>query len=449
MDRKKGYVIAVVGSGGKTTLIARLAKQSREAGMKTAVMTTTHMWLPRCFSGAGMRISEAKQKMEQEGIVVFGQKGQGREEGKLVFPGQAAYEELCRQADLTLVEADGSRGLPMKYPDQGREPVIPGNVDAIFVVFGLSAVGKPLNQVCHRWQLGCGLRPGEGEEQGKRLVEPELASDFLERGYLRPLSFAYPAALLSVILNQAEGENQRKAGLQIKALLEKKGRRVQLACLKPFRIAVIYMASGRGTRFGGNKLTALVQGKPLYRHGLEVFLQVKKELEKEGKIQTEIILVSRYPEILDAGRRLEEGETVDWNGRMMGGEPEEKFFTAENIHGDEGIAASIRRGILGAGEADAFLFSVADQPWIQPDTIRGLINGFSENLSPGEKDIGCLASENRRGNPVIFHGSLREKLLSLQGDRGGSRIMKELPDRVMEFPAEERELTDIDYPDQT
>ena len=46
MDRKKGYVIAVVGSGGKTTLIARLAKQSREAGMKTAVMTTTHMWLP-------------------------------------------------------------------------------------------------------------------------------------------------------------------------------------------------------------------------------------------------------------------------------------------------------------------------------------------------------------------------------------------------------------------
>ena len=32
-------------------------------------------------------------------------------------------------------------------------------------------------------------------------------------------------------------------------------------------------------------------------------------------------------------------------------------------------------------------------------------------------------------------------------DRGGSRIMKEFPGRVMEFPAGEEELKDIDYPE--
>ena len=48
----KSYVIAVIGSGGKTSMIERLAAAAWKAGKKTAVMTTTHMWLPREHSRA-------------------------------------------------------------------------------------------------------------------------------------------------------------------------------------------------------------------------------------------------------------------------------------------------------------------------------------------------------------------------------------------------------------
>ena len=37
------------------------------------------------------------------------------------------------------------------------------------------------------------------------------------------------------------------------------------------QIAVIYMASGFGKRFGGNKLLEMIEGKPLFAYGLELF----------------------------------------------------------------------------------------------------------------------------------------------------------------------------------
>ena len=38
-------IIAVVGSGGKTTLIKKLAEQYRAQGKKVFVTTTTHMFI--------------------------------------------------------------------------------------------------------------------------------------------------------------------------------------------------------------------------------------------------------------------------------------------------------------------------------------------------------------------------------------------------------------------
>ena len=176
----KSYVIAVIGSGGKTSMIERLAAAAWKAGKKTAVMTTTHMWLPREHSTAGKEICEAERMLDEEGITVFGSLGEGKARGKLTYPGQEAYEQICRMADLVLVEADGSRNLPMKFPEWPREPVVPANTDAVFVMFGLSAVGQPLETVCHRWQLGLLRADGTpAEEDGQVPVTPEMAADFL------------------------------------------------------------------------------------------------------------------------------------------------------------------------------------------------------------------------------------------------------------------------------
>lgn len=436
----KSYVIAVIGSGGKTSMIERLAAAAWKAGKKTAVMTTTHMWLPREHSTAGKEICEAERMLDEEGITVFGSLGEGKARGKLTYPGQDAYEQICRMADLVLVEADGSRNLPMKFPEWPREPVVPANTDAVFVMFGLSAVGQPLETVCHRWQLGLLRADGApAEEDGRVPVTPEMAADFLERGYLRPIRFRLPSAPLMLFFNQADTTYRKHAGEKICGILQEKGWECRLCRLRPARIALIYMASGFGNRFGENKLLKLYEGKPLYRHGLDMFLELKRELEAE-EIHLEIIVVSQYPEILREGRNLEEGQSVRWD--LPG------FWTVKNDRAAEGITSSIHLGVLAAGEeADGYLFSVADQPRLSVRTMKNFLKNYQENLIPGKKDMGCLSWGGRRGNPVLFYRTYREKLLALTGDRGGSRIMKEFPGRVMEFPAGEEELKDIDYPE--
>lgn len=442
-DMGKAYVIAVVGSGGKTTLIGQLAKQARMAGRKAAVMTTTHMALPDQYDAVGKTAEEAISIMEREGIVFYG--SYAEQPGKMTFPGEAAYEAVCRKADLVLVEADGSRRLPMKVPDWRREPVIPLNTDAVIVVYGLSALGKPLNEVCQRWELAGERLPGwpgkgaAGEssccwgkaEAGEKacLVTEQLAVDLLIKGYLKILRFRWPNVRLVTLLNQADSPGRRDAGVRMQAALEKEGWECRITQLRKLKIAVIYMASGFGKRFGGNKLleAEAFGGKPLFRHGLDGYLHLKERLEREGGIRMTVVLVSQYPEILEYGNQI-------------------GICTVENPSAAEGITASIRLGTKAAAEqgADYCLYSVADQPWLREETLWKFLTTFIDRSLTEQKTIGCLASEGRRGNPVIFHRKYQEQLLSLTGDRGGSQIMKKYPEEVMEFLVDRKELEDID-----
>ena len=66
-------------------------------------------------------------------------------------------------------------------------------------------------------------------------------------------------------------------------------------------IHVIYMAAGNSRRFGSNKLLYLYEGKPLYRHGLELLLKLKQEM---GEKLT-VTVVTQYPEILEEIRSKE------------------------------------------------------------------------------------------------------------------------------------------------
>ncbi len=464
----KGYVIAAVGSGGKTTLLELIAREAKASGRKAVVMTTTHMRIPDQHSGVGRTPEEAMEQMIREGMVYYGICGE--EEGKMEFPGWEAYEALCERADVILVEADGSRRLPMKVPDWSREPVLPENVDMILVVFGLSALGRPFKEVCHRWGLGLEWLSAEwmpggqtnqflrerfqetsqnlGErfqetdqslekwfqetdqnlgEQTQWLVTEKIAADVLEEGYLKPIRSRFPDVRLITLLNQADGRAAQESGERMRERLEKDGFEAQVVCLRPVTLSVIYLASGFGRRFGRNKLLEMLEGKRLFEYGLETILKLKEHLEKEMGIGTRVIVVSQYPEILDFGR-------------------ERGLQTIENPFAAEGITASIRLGTQAAGEDDYYLYAVADQPWLRWETVAGLIEHFLPRSYSELASIGCLEHGGRRGNPGIFHKRYREELLALKGDKGGSQLMKRYPHEVMEYPAEARELEDMDQP---
>ena len=94
--------------------------------------------------------------------------GEPSAEGKL-GPPSLSFDALARLADYVLVEADGSRRLPLKA-HAPHEPVIPANAQRVVLVVGADGFGKPIRAVCHRSELYA-ARCGVSENA---LVTPEL-----------------------------------------------------------------------------------------------------------------------------------------------------------------------------------------------------------------------------------------------------------------------------------
>lgn len=181
-------VITVVGSGGKTTLIKKMASEYREQGKTVFVTTTTHMFLEEDTLVTGD--PEAMiQQLKKHGYVMAGiQDGE-----KIRALPYDTYMEVCRHADIVLIEADGSKHMPLKYPNVS-EPVIPDNAEEIIVVCGLNALGKQLKDVCHRVELVKTCLDASDET----FITPAHIQKLLEEGYLKPLREKYPDKKITI-----------------------------------------------------------------------------------------------------------------------------------------------------------------------------------------------------------------------------------------------------------
>lgn len=156
-------VTAVIGSGGKTTLLRTL---SRELPGTVILTTTTHI-LP--FEGVPLLTAptedEVRAALACSRVLCLGTPAP---EGKLTAP-SLPFSLLEQLADYVLVEADGSRRLPLKA-HAPHEPVIPANAQRVVLVVGADGFGKPIRDVCHRSERYAALC-GVSENA---LVTPEL-----------------------------------------------------------------------------------------------------------------------------------------------------------------------------------------------------------------------------------------------------------------------------------
>lgn len=141
-------ITAIIGSGGKTSLLYRLADELSKHGT-VLITTTTHIFRPDHLPFAETA----------DGTVPLLCVGTPCENGKITRPKQS-FDELLRLADYVLVEADGSRRLPIKAHDT-HEPVIPENADQVICVVGASGLYKNAQQCVHRPQIFTALT---GEE---------------------------------------------------------------------------------------------------------------------------------------------------------------------------------------------------------------------------------------------------------------------------------------------
>lgn len=189
-------VLALVGAGGKTTTMFALAHELAGRGWRVAVSTTTHIFCPdarQCpavvTDGDPKKIAAA---LRETRLVTV---GVPCADGKLSAPADEQLRYLQEAADYLLLESDGSRGLPIKAPNES-EPVLYAGTEKIIAVGGLSCLGKPLEQVCHRAPLAQALL---GVESGHLLTARDVAQ-LLYRCYGR----LEPPPVVS--LNQADSD---------------------------------------------------------------------------------------------------------------------------------------------------------------------------------------------------------------------------------------------------
>ena len=187
-------ITSLAGSGGKSTLLHLLAE---EAEGTVILCTSTHMRLPEKsdypFFSSGKE--DLPAALQRNGKIYLGREETGS--GKMIAP-DCPIENLRTFADHVFVEADGSRGLPMKA-HLPHEPAIPSGSDLVLCVLGNSCFGRPVAEVCHRPEL-LKKRFGVGPEEK---VFPEMAAELLLSEY----SFD------ELFLNQCDGDYQNAEAL--------------------------------------------------------------------------------------------------------------------------------------------------------------------------------------------------------------------------------------------
>ena len=178
LSLQSARLVALCGAGGKTSLLYALGREWAAQKEKVVLTTSTHIQ-SEMPEGCVLwdRADEADLlSIWRAGFIPVAGRPAGR---KLQGPSEEMWAILRQNADRIVVEADGASRHPVKYPAVW-EPVIPQYTDKVLVLAGLTALDRPLREVCHRTDLAL----GKGVLDDGPLTEEGLAA-LLLKGYDR------------------------------------------------------------------------------------------------------------------------------------------------------------------------------------------------------------------------------------------------------------------------
>ena len=223
----KGGVISLVGAGGKTSLMYKLAHELAMAGESVLTTTTTKIYQPLPEQSTNLIICGSLSRMLDK----------AREALKTHHHITAAVEKMADHRKLRgftpevvqeiwnshlfrwiLVEADGAAGRPLKAPAE-HEPVIPACTSQLVGMVGLNGAGQPLTD---RWVFrNERFTQLTGLAHGSDITEAAIVAVLLhEKGTFKN---APVGAVRTVFCNQADVPQNFAAGRRIgRALMDKK-----------------------------------------------------------------------------------------------------------------------------------------------------------------------------------------------------------------------------------
>jgi probable selenium-dependent hydroxylase accessory protein YqeC len=150
--------VSFVGGGGKTSFAEHIAALALNRGRRVLITTTTKIWAREPYATFdGTRIQEP-----EPGQVL--RLGKSAEDRKLTGLSPEEIEKAGKDYELVLIEADGAKNMPLKYP-ASFEPVIPEYGDMTVVVAGLDALGCTVEERVFRSSLLAEKRGIPGDEK--------------------------------------------------------------------------------------------------------------------------------------------------------------------------------------------------------------------------------------------------------------------------------------------
>lgn len=426
--------IALIGSGGKSTLLFSLGNELAGNGQQTLLTTTTKIWARQMDGAPFIATSASEQLLARELPIslrgyrlVLALAGPAAEADKMQGLSPASVCRLAALADVqaTVVEADGSRQHPLKAPAE-HEPVVPPCATHVINVVGLTVLGKPLNaDWVHRPERVArltGLRSGDlitAEAVAQLVVHPD--------GGLK----GHPSgaqSLLYLNLMGSEAQADLRAARQIASSVLRQpvvsgfGYQSVLigsaAANQPVveahsRVAGIILAAGRGSRLMGDL------PKPLLPWG-------ESDTLVSHAARTALASESLH------GVKVVTGYQGDAVAASLAGQP---LRVVHNPDWAAGQSSSVRAAVEALPpEISAAVFLLADQPSVAASTIDALVEAHRRSLAPV---VAPIYYGGRRGNPVLFDRATFADLTALMGDAGGRALLDSYGNRVQLVPIDQ------------
>ncbi|MBQ6376164.1 MAG: nucleotidyltransferase family protein [Lachnospiraceae bacterium] len=190
-------------------------------------------------------------------------------------------------------------------------------------------------------------------------------------------------------------------------------------------VGCIVMASGKGERFGENKLLARLAGR-------EMLLYVIDAVRTAAF--SEILVVTRHSEVREIVR--------DAYGPADGCPPVRCVLYPGGPQSE-----TVKRGLSEMLSYDACLFAAGDQPLLRQESVSRMVETYRRRSAQenGPDPVCRLSFEGKPGNPVLFPARYYPRLMEIRGDRGGGQILKDGTIPVVCIEAEDpMELMDVD-----
>ena len=153
LDVGNGEVIAIIGAGGKHTVMTRLSQELAGTGRSVILTSTTNLHRNADFAQVAtvlvgdrsdwryqLNVALAKHRRV---ILVQSQIGPNMYQG--IGADTIDVVSTIAPRAVVLIKADGARKRLLKAPGTD-EPVYPQHVDLCVLILSLAAIGKPLNE---------------------------------------------------------------------------------------------------------------------------------------------------------------------------------------------------------------------------------------------------------------------------------------------------------------